>query len=100
MRNSGRVTAVGATSLQHDPYRLLFEAPVDLEYTVVSRAGQAFAASAAKSHAEGFDVTPWTGAGNDDSRTLGKLRANFSAIDRSPGTGPDTGKDTGKEAEA
>jgi hypothetical protein len=86
--DSRRVTAVGATSLQHDAHRLLFKAPVDLEYTVLSRVGQAFAASASKSHAEGFEVTPWTDAGNDDSRTLGKLRASFSAIDQ------------GKEAEA
>ena len=87
------MTAIGATSLQHDGYRLLLEAPVDLEYTVASRVGQAFTGSASKSHAEGFEVTPWTDAGNDDSRTLGKLRANFSAMDQSPGTGPDTGKD-------
>jgi hypothetical protein len=74
-----RVTAIGATSLRHDARRLLFDAPVDLEYAVVSRAGQAFAASASKTHPEGFNVAPWTDAGKDDSRTLGRLCANFSA---------------------
>ena len=78
-----RVTAIGATSLRHDANQLLFKAPVDLEYAVVSRSGQAFAASASKAQAEGFALTPWADASQDDSRTLGKLRANFSAASQS-----------------
>jgi hypothetical protein len=75
--NTGNVTAMGAIHLEHEGCRLQFALPVDLEYSVASRTGSAFATSSCAVSAEGFQFAPWSDTGAESAGTQARWRTEF-----------------------
>jgi hypothetical protein len=89
---SGRVTAMGLRSLQHDDGLLIFSAPVDVEYNTIAREGVIYSQGTPRPEDNnGFELSRWLPVGDDGWKTNNSNRASFRKADG-------TGRKAGHEA--
>jgi hypothetical protein len=79
---SGRVTAMGLRSLQHDDGLLIFSAPVDVEYNTIAREGVIYSQGTPRPEDNnGFELSRWLPVGDDGWKTNNSNRASFRRAD-------------------
>jgi hypothetical protein len=78
---TGRVTAIGLRSLQHDNRMLVFATPVDIEYDTATLRGRIYSPTSDRPTREHhFRVDPFTVVGDEGSKTHNSYRASFTGI--------------------
>ena len=75
------ITAIGSTSLRHKDSRIVFAAPVDIEYSVRTGRGTAYSQSMMKfGLTSNFRVEAWRSVGEEGWRTQCAWRAPFERV--------------------
>ena len=76
-----RIAAIGLTSLQHKEHRLVFAAPVDLEYSILTSKGTAYSQSIMTPDPRNdFEIEPWRPVGEESWRTQCTWSASFEKV--------------------
>lgn len=85
-----RLTAMGLRSLWHGNGQLTFAAPVEVEYSADSGEGTIYAQGTRQpENRRGFELGPWTPAGDESWKTHNRNRASFRKAQKKSGKNED-----------
>jgi hypothetical protein len=81
-----RLTAMGLRSLRHGNGHLTFSLPVDVEYGTDREEGAIYAQGILQPEkSRGFELGPWTPAGDESWKTHNRNRASFRKAQKKSG---------------